>query len=229
MWKIESGWIDYLDGQLNCVRGLRILSGLAQLYMGPLCPCCPTPLHFRVCISAPWELSLPAALIEQQGQGQSPHSPALSGHGLCQTRPTCSPPSCPSFSKGPGAQDWPQCPPAYPAPAWDGSVCKARLGASLWLPVHGPQGAASPHFSLVKSIFRDQLVSGWEKVILNHQSFTSEKIISATIFQFSPTDSFPISFRYMTHCMLFFSCKLKFCMLLQSCIVFSVNMISVNL
>lgn len=113
--------------QLNSVRGLQTLSGLAQLHIGPLCPCCPTPLHFRVCISAPWELSLPAPMIGQQGQGQSPHSPALSIHGPCQTRPTCSPPSCTSFSKAQGAQDQPRCPPAYPASGWDVSVCKVRL------------------------------------------------------------------------------------------------------
>lgn len=149
--------------QLNSVRGLQTLSGLAQLHIGPLCPCCLTPLHFRVCFSAPWELSLPVI-------GQP--SDWTTGPGSISPQPS---PECPwalpnqaylltSFLYQ--LQQSPRCPgPAQVSPSlscfWMGCVCvQGQARASLWLQVHDPQEAASPHFSLVKSIFREQLVSG---------------------------------------------------------------------
>lgn len=128
-------------------------------------------------------------------------------------------------------QQSPRCPgPAQVSPSlscfWMGCVCvQGQARASLWLPVHDPQEAASPHFSLVKRTTCKWVRKGSSKSSVIYLRGNNV----CHYFLIQPHRQLSNFFQIHDTSHAIFLMQAKFRVLLQSRIVFSLNMISVNL
>lgn len=153
---------------------------------------------------------------------------------LTQFQPPKAISPCPSDAASPhqawlicGLMSWPSLSPSPPpgagaAPSSPAGAVGQAMAARPCLPSLGiPQGSQFPagsHFSIITSILTEQLISGWERILLKSSVIClREKENTLSCYSTQPHGQlsvclFGFFFWQVTHCMLFFSHKSKFSM-----------------